>query len=172
MKRSVFILIIAAVSALTAGAALGVWRFSPAPAVPNAISGFYALNLKNAAGQALDFNRFKGKRVVINFWATWCAPCIEEMPDLDQIAKLVKTKNIEFVGIALDSEAKVSQFALKYPISYPLVVADFAGLEIAHSFGNPSGVLPFTVLMDESGKIVHSKIGQIKQNELKKWLEL
>ena len=168
-STSVFL---AALAAMIAGVTLAVWHFTPVSAQPEGAAQFYALKLKNSKGEELSFNTLKGKKVVINFWASWCAPCVEEMPELDRVSHLVKTKNTEFLGIALDSEANVKQFALKHPVSYTLVAAGFAGAEIAHTFGNSAGVLPFTVLIDESGKVLHSKIGQIKQAELSAWLNL
>jgi len=161
---------LAALTAMMAGVALAVWQFTPNPAKPEGTTQFYAIKLKNSKGEELSFHTLRGKKVVINFWASWCAPCIEEMPELDQVSQLVKTKNTEFLGIALDSEANVKQFALKHPVSYTLVAAGFAGAEIAHTFGNTAGVLPFTVLIDESGTVLHSKIGKINQAELKSWL--
>jgi peroxiredoxin len=97
---------------------------------------------------------------VLNFWATWCPPCIEEMPELSDLHADLSRRGLQTLGIAIDNATKVADFAAKRPVSYPLAVAGMSGTELVRQFGNPTGALPFTVLIDRDGRIVHRILGR------------
>lgn len=171
MKRPLLLGLVAML-ALAAGAGFAYWQLRIQPVNSAASNAFYELRLVDTNNIPVNFKAWRGKRVVINFWATWCPPCIEEMPEFDQAAKISSAKNTVFVGIAIDSPSNVREFAQKIQVSYPLIPAGFDGTALARSFGNQSGSLPFTVVLDEAGRILHSKMGRVKLSELNQWLGL
>jgi thiol-disulfide isomerase/thioredoxin len=180
MKR---ILAIAAVTVVaTAGGAVashwflgsndlaGVAHAAPADS-SNAVNQLWAANVTNADGKPQSLGGFKGHPVVINFWASWCGPCVEEMPSLSQLHKEYAKKGIEFVGLGVDSEKNVKTFLQKVPVDYPIFVAGFGGADLARAFGNNAGGLPYTVVIDAKGVVRSTKLGQIKPDELKRTLD-
>ncbi len=171
MKRPLLIGFVATV-ALAAGLGVAYWQLHGQAADAPVSKSFYELKLKDANDAPVNFQAWRGKRVVINFWATWCPPCVEEMPEFDRMAKASASKNIEFVGIAIDSPSNVREFTQKIQIGYPLVPAGFEGTELARRFGNQSGSLPFTVVLNEDGQVLHTKMGRVRTQELQLWLGL
>jgi len=113
----------------------------------------------------------QGKPIIVNFWASWCGPCVEEMPELVALSHQYKQTGIRFIGIGVDSEQNVKNFLQKVKVDYPVFVSGYAGADLARNFGNTAGALPFTVVIDETGKIRETKLGQIQPAELKKTLD-
>jgi thiol-disulfide isomerase/thioredoxin len=109
--------------------------------------------------------------VVCNFWATWCAPCREEIPLLVAARQKYGPAGVEVVGIAIDNAAKVRQFSASFHISYPVLLAEADGLDLMRQLGNSGGGLPYTVVADRQGALVHRKLGALKLGELDAWLE-
>ncbi len=161
---------------LTAGlaatfATLGGWvawrRFTPSQGADDAAALLYAQTLPDHAGQPYDLGQLRGKTVVLNFWATWCPPCIEEMPELAELHLEIAPRNGTVIGIGIDSAANVREFAEKHRFPYPLVVAGMGGTELARHFGNSIGALPFTSVIDPRGRIVERKLGRIRLDALR-----
>jgi thiol-disulfide isomerase/thioredoxin len=117
---------------------------------------------ENAVSQALS--QYKGKIIVLNFWATWCAPCREEMPELSQLYTEYKSKNVVVLGIAVDELALVKEFSLATPVSYPLFAAENDGMSLGIDLGNDKGVLPYTVIINADGSIVKTFFGRINKS--------
>jgi len=109
---------------------------------------------------------WQGKVVLCNFWATWCAPCREEIPMLVDLREQYSAQGFEVVGIAVDNAAKVREFADKYHVSYPLLVAEAGGLDLMRALGNTAGALPFTVTLDRQGSILNRKLGILRRGDL------
>jgi thiol-disulfide isomerase/thioredoxin len=122
-------------------------------------------------GRQRRFAEWRGRVVVCNFWATWCAPCREEIPLLVAARQKFGPAGVEIVGIAIDNVAKVRQFSASFNISYPVLLADADGLDLMHQLGNSGGGLPFTVIADRQGALVYRKLGALKPGELDAWLE-
>jgi len=122
--------------------------------------------LVDLVGKPRPVTEWEGQVVVWNFWATWCAPCREEIPLLIATREKYKALGVEIVGIAIDNAAKVREFSSSFAISYPVLLAGSDGLEIMRKLGNHSGGLPYTVVVDRNGKVVHRKLGALKQGDL------
>jgi len=125
-----------------------------------------AARLVDLDGKPRALAEWAGKVVVVNFWATWCAPCLEEIPLLMAARKFHAGNGIDVVGIAVDQAAKVGEFAAKLSIDYTLLLAGTEGLELMRKLGNRSGGLPFTVFLDRTGTMVRTKLGVLNQPEL------
>lgn len=122
----------------------------------------------DSKGQDYALKQLEGKTVLINFWATWCPPCVEEMPDFDRLHPKLKANGIELIGIGIDSPSNVSEFLQKRQFSYPLLVAGAQGSDLARLLGNQTGSLPYTVLINPKGEVVFSKLGRITPAEVLK----
>jgi thiol-disulfide isomerase/thioredoxin len=117
-------------------------------------------------GRQTRLAEWRGKVLVCNFWATWCAPCREEIPLLVAARQKYGAGVVEIVGIAIDNEAKVREFAATFKISYPVLLAEANGLDLMRRLGNQGGGLPYTVIADRDGHVVHRKLGALKAAEL------
>ncbi|MDB5952682.1 MAG: alkyl hydroperoxide reductase [Massilia sp.] len=131
------------------------------------VAALYAQSLNDAAGKPQSLSQWKGKPLVVNFWAPWCAPCVKEMPELAALAADSAAKNINVIGIGIDSPTNIAEFATKVKVSYPLYVAGMSGTELSRGFGNTSGSLPYTVLIGADGKVKKTYLGQLKFDQLK-----
>lgn len=105
--------------------------------------------------------------MVVNFWATWCAPCVEEMPELVALQNDMAASNVQVIGMSIDSASAVGEFATKHKITYPLYIAGLGGTELMKQFGNQAGGLPFTVIIRPDGSVKKQYLGRLKMAELK-----
>lgn len=126
---------------------------------------------KDLEGKPRRLAEWRGRVLVCNFWATWCAPCREEIPLLMAARQKYGSSGIEIVGIAIDNAAKVREFSVSLNISYPVLLAEADGLDLMRQLGNSGGGLPYTVIADRRGGLVHRKLGALKQPELDGFLE-
>jgi thiol-disulfide isomerase/thioredoxin len=125
-----------------------------------------AAQMTDLAGRDRALSEWQGRVLVLNFWATWCPPCREEIPDLVSVRDQLTANGVEFVGIAIDQVDKVKQFAANVRITYPLLVAGSNGLDLMRGLGNASGGLPFTAVFDRQGGLVHRNLGAVKRNKI------
>jgi peroxiredoxin len=161
-----------AAGAAAACAALGGWvawqRTALTDSGEAASALLYAQTLPDAAGRPFELASLKGRTVVLNFWATWCPPCVDEMPELSGLHGEIVGRNATVIGIGVDSPSNVREFAQKHRFAYPLLVAGLTGSELARQFGNTSAALPFTVVIDPSGRVVERRLGRIRLPQLRR----
>lgn len=158
-------------AAAVAAAGAGIWagaRLLPGSAAPEPTiaSPLDAFTFPDLAGKPRRIAEWRGKVVAVNFWATWCAPCREEIPLFMEVRRERASQGFEVVGIAIDNAAKVSEYARNVAISYPVLIADGSGVELIRKLGNASGGLPYTAFLDRAGRPVRSKLGALKRPEL------
>jgi thiol-disulfide isomerase/thioredoxin len=136
---------------------------APEPAAAAALAG---LALPDPQGKEQRLDQWRGKVVVVNFWATWCAPCREEMPEFMKAQTEHGPKGLQFVGIAVDQADKVAQFAAEIGLNYPTLVGGFGAMELSKTLGNGLMALPFTVVLDRKGAVAHTQLGVLKPDKL------
>jgi thiol-disulfide isomerase/thioredoxin len=168
LRQAYAILLAAATVATLAGIYAGIARRDPPVAsIPaEAVTRLFATQMNDSAGKAQDFAQWRGQTLVINFWATWCEPCRDEMPALSRLSQRFSPKGINFVGIALDTPANVADFANKLAISYPLLIAGSEGIELSQKLGNSRSALPYTVVLGPGGKTLLTRLGRVSEAEL------
>jgi thiol-disulfide isomerase/thioredoxin len=130
----------------------------------------FAASFPNENGQTQALKQYAGKTVVLNFWATWCEPCREEMPELSQLHDAYKDKNLVVLGVAIDDVAAISEFSKETKVSYPLFAADVQGMNIAASLGNDKSVLPYTVIIKTDGSVTKTYFGRVTKPLLEETL--
>jgi len=130
----------------------------------DAAATFLAGAYPDLQGAQVPLSSFGGRPLVVNFWATWCAPCVKEMPDLDELAR--KYPDMHFVGIAIDTLGNVEKFLQKVKVSYPLLVAGHGGISHMKALGNTKGGLPYTVIFDAGSRVSREILGQVDPADL------
>jgi thiol-disulfide isomerase/thioredoxin len=169
MNRRQWISIIAiSLAALVAGVLTSQWIYKTGLASDPAIKAFFANPWQTADGKPVDTEKWRGKVLVVNFWASWCPPCVEEMPTLDALQGEFKDQNVLFVGIGIDSHSNIRQFLEMTPVSYPIVIGGLEGSNLSKQMGNSQGALPYTIIINAQGKATSSKLGKISEEELRK----
>lgn len=158
-----------------AAGGLGAWtawrRYAPDRPDDDAVSLLLALNLPDAQGQPVALERWRGQPLVVNFWATWCPPCVEEMPELSALQTQFQASGLQILGIGVDSPDNIRQFSEARPVVYPLLIAGAGGSELSRRFGNRSGGLPYTVVIDRRGRVTNRIIGRFKLDDLRNAIE-
>ena len=162
------------VAALAAagGAGLAAWRLQPRPVQDGAAQALWDAHFDGPAGEAVRMADFRGRPLLLNFWATWCPPCVEELPLLNgfyatQRGKGAKGWNV--VGLAIDQPSSVRQFLQRLPLDFPVALGGLAGSDLGRALGNEKGGLPFTVLFGADGSILKRKMGQLTAQDLQDW---
>lgn len=156
---------LAAFTALIIAAGAGYWLGrEPADAgggesVEQAARQLLELTLPDANGQPQALRQWRGDVMVVNYWATWCAPCREEMPAFVRLQQKYAANGVRFIGIGIDSPDKIAAFAGKTPINYPLLIGAIDAVNLTTGLGNDAQGLPFTVLLDRQGRVVATRLG-------------
>lgn len=129
-------------------------------------SAILGMVLADSEGQRQALSQWRGKVLVVNFWATWCTPCREEMPQFVKAQARNGSKGVQFVGIAVDDPDKVRAFAKEIGLNYPALIGGYGAIELSKSLGNDLAALPFTIVLDRQGRIAHTQLGPIKNAKL------
>jgi thiol-disulfide isomerase/thioredoxin len=166
MNRKTVSFILIAVLAGAIGVYAGMQHIKPQTPQTKALAQLFTQTLPDPAGQPQPLSKWQGKPLLINFWASWCGPCVEEMPALEALHK--EMPSLQIIGIGVDSAPKISEFAAKLKIDYPLYVAGSNAISVMRDLGNTVGGLPFTLLVGADGTIQQTYIGALDFDKLHK----
>lgn len=161
-----------AAAAAASGAGWAWWKYQPHSVEHGAADALWGQDFQTPEGQALSMASFRGRPLLLNFWATWCPPCVAELPLLNQFFKDQKAKGWQVLGLAVDQPSAVRTFLGRAPVDFPVGMAGLNGTDLSRALGNLTGGLPFTVLFDAKGRTVHRKIGQLSPTDLQAWLAM
>lgn len=166
-KRFLLAALVLGLTFASAGIFVGNQRSTPEKPQNGAIRQLFSLSLADSTGKTQKLSQWQGKILVVNFWATWCAPCVQEMPELSSLQENFSKNNVQLLGLGIDSPSNIAAFSGKYAISYPLFAAGMEGTELSRQLGNQAGGLPFTVLIAADGKLIKSYLGRLNIQELR-----
>ena len=138
----------------------------PAPAE----AAFWNLSFDSPQGQPVSMSSFRGKPLLVNFWATWCPPCVEELPLLDSFYSANKA-SWHVLGLAVDQPSAVRKWLEAKPLGFSVAMAGLDGTDLSKSLGNQAGGLPFTVVFSAGGALVQRKVGKVSPEDLASWLK-
>lgn len=157
------------IGAVCAGLGIYAGNVHSTPDTPQsgAVKQLMSKSLPDASGKPHALAQYSNQLLIVNFWATWCKPCVQEMPELSELQNELKSKRVQILGLGIDSPSNITEFTQKYPVSYPIFVAGLDGSELSRQLGNQAGGLPFTVMLDAQGKLVKTYLGRLKMQELK-----
>ena len=162
------ILGVVAAAALGAGAT-AAWmqgRKVSESAITTAVPDFWALQWTTPDGAPLSMQSFQGRPLLVNFWATWCPPCVEELPLINAFYQENKSNGWQVLGLAVDKPSLVKAFLAKTPLVFPVGMAGLGGTDLSRKLGNLAGGLPFTVAVDGNGGVILRKMGQVTAGDL------
>ena len=166
MSRKPVLYILIAILALAVGAFVGIRQDKPQTPQAKALAQLFSQTLPDPAGKPQALSQWQGKPLLINFWASWCGPCVEEMPEL--VALHHAMPDLQVIGIGVDTADKINEFAGKLKIDYPLYVAGTNAIGTMRDLGNAVGGLPFTLLISADGTIQKTYIGALDFDRLRK----
>jgi thiol-disulfide isomerase/thioredoxin len=173
MKYRWLLVLAVAIAAATLGVYFGKAQnqgtSNPAPNDPTtqaAGAALAKLSVATPEGSVVKLQQWAGKVLVINFWATWCPPCREEMPEFSRMQEKLKDNSVQFVGIGIDTPDNIISFKKTYPVSYPLLMGTYETLKLTVGLGNASSALPFTAILDKQGNLAYIKTGKMDEAEL------
>jgi len=159
-------------AAALAGAGLAWRKYQVQDGTPALDNSLWQMTFTTPDGKTLRMADLRGKPLLLNFWATWCPPCIEELPLLNNFFKENTGKGWQVLGLAVDQLEPVKRFLANSPLAFPVGLSGMPGLELSKSLGNLSGGLPFSVVFGADGQVAHRKIGKIKPEDLQAWAGL
>ena len=143
--------------------AVSVFQFQESENKTIVMSDF---SLENMKGETISIDEFRGRKTLINFWATWCRPCRKEMPMLNGVFLSQDPTDFSVVGIAIDKPEKVIQFVAELGIDFPIMVGQSEAYDVMKDLGNEALTLPYTILIDEEGQVVWSKNTELKHSDM------
>ena len=164
-------LIYGGVAAAAAAGGLGWawWREKKALEWAAQTGGVWDLRFAQPGGGELVMQSLRGRPLVLNFWATWCPPCVKEMPELDRFARQFAGAGGLVIGLAVDNPKAVRDFLQRAPVSYPIALAGLDGTDLSRALGNTGGALPFTAVFARNGALAHRRLGETSFAELERW---
>ena len=156
-------------AAALAGAGAGWWRLKSAAPMPEAVQALWAQQFDSPAGNPVALSAFRGRPLLLNFWATWCPPCVEELPMIEAFWRENASKGHQVLALAVDQPSAVRKFLERHPLGFSIGLAGYGGTELSKSLGNGSGALPFSVFLKADGGIYRQKLGQLTPDDLIHW---
>jgi thiol-disulfide isomerase/thioredoxin len=187
----VFAIIFAVLAAIASGwlgYRLSAMRAQPAPAsgpvatqaaepfdekaAQQGVAHLLGTNFIGLDGKVQTIKQWSGKVMVVNFWATWCPPCREEMPGFSRLQKKLAANGVQFVGIGVDEPGKVEEFQKQFPVSYPLLVAGLETMDLTRELGNSTEGLPYTLIIDRQGQLRLARAGRMDEADVERELRL
>ncbi len=170
MNRRAWILGSVAVAAGAAGAALSWQKTRLTGDSGNQLGpDFWSQRFERPEGGELALESLRSASLLLNFWATWCPPCVEEMPLLDSFYRQHQGAGWQVVGLAIDSPTPVREFLARRPVGFPIGLAGLAGTDLSRTLGNANGSLPFTVVVGSDGRVIERKLGALSPADLARW---
>ena len=165
--REWLLIVLVGVAAAAAGYGYHTYRSSPAaPKDPAAIGELMTARFADLQGNTASLAQWRGQVLVINFWATWCEPCREEIPLFIRLQKKYADRGLKFVGIALDRPEAVKPYAAEIGMNFPVLIGGTEAIDLARKTGNRSAVLPFTIVLDAKGRVAMTEIGVVKESRI------
>jgi thiol-disulfide isomerase/thioredoxin len=164
---------IIAVILMIVAAGLGTRHYLLNPALESkatSTDALFSAQMPDPLGQAQPLSQWKGKIVIVNFWASWCVPCREEMPELSELHERYQPNDLVVLGISTDDLDKMQAFSKEVPVKYPLLAGDYDAIKLSELLGNDKGVLPYTLIVGRDGSIVKTHFGRVSQALLEETL--
>jgi thiol-disulfide isomerase/thioredoxin len=168
MKRRGLLLGGVAAASLAGGA---FWAAQRRDAGAEEAAALWSSTFEQPGGGTLSMAALRGRPLVVNFWATWCPPCVKEMPQLDRFHKQYSSRGWQVVGLAIDNAKAVEEFLRKTPVGFPIGLGGLHGTQLARALGNVHGALPFTAVFAANGRKMHAKMGETSFEELAGWAD-
>lgn len=165
------VLLIALVASLAAIAGFVVRQNMQRPAVNEYTAGQLNFSYPDINGQLQSIGQWHGKILVINFWATWCGPCLKEIPEFISLQQQYQASNVQFIGIAIEDRQPVADYLQRVKVNYPMLIAGDAGGTLARQLGNIINAVPFTVIVNQNGQIIHRQPGELSKTQFLEVLE-
>ena len=157
-----------AAAAAAAGAGGYLWQ-RRAAAADTASAELWTLDFETPGPNRLAMASLRGRPLVLNFWATWCPPCVREMPALDRFHREHSARGWQVLGLAADNAVAVRKFLAVTPVGFAIALTGFAGIELSQRLGNVSGGLPFTVVFGREGQVLQRHTGETRYDQLADW---
>ncbi len=172
LRRALLAVAVGGVAA-AAGVGAHLWRIGSIGVRPadDAARAILESRLTTLDGVTRTLEEFRGRILIVNYWATWCAPCREEIPMFVRLQQEFSGNGVQFIGIAVDQADKVLDFSREFRINYPLFIGGIDAIELSRKAGNRAGVLPYTLILDRSGVIRASLVGELTEARLRDQLQ-
>ena len=169
MNRRSVVLGAVSTTAIVAGIGAGIWRAQPVQDAPAPGPDLWTLSFATLDGSSLAMGALRGRRLLINFWATWCPPCVTEMPLLDAFARNQADAGWSVLALAVDAAEPVRRFIAERSLKLSVALAGDDGIDLSRRLGNVAGGLPFSVAFDRQGAPVQRKVGAVDASVLQTW---